>query len=840
MRKQGLNDNKISRSTNRQCYFNVQLVYCFLLFMIKRLFCFFVFASGFLDSNAQDNNAVITVTVSTDDQQLLERATVEIRRVSDSLLIKTALTDASGKAVFNPVSKGRYFLIISMVNFRTKYINEVEMDLTPLILPTVNLQPAPTTLDQVTVTVKKPFIQLMPDKTIVNVEAGITNTGANVLEVLEKSPGITVDRDGNILLKGKQNVLILLDGKPTYLPAAEIAQMLGGMSASQIDQLEIMDNPPARYDASGNAGVINIKTKKIKQRGFNGNISTSFGQGHYYKNNNSIALNLRHDKVNFFLTYSSGFNRGFTDLYALRTYYESNTVKPVSVLEQNNWLTSGLKNHTLRAGADFFVSNSTTIGFALTGISISRKGSSHATGAWMDPSGLKDSMIITLSNSRNRFRNGGGNINFKHIFGKDKELTADIDYLNYSIDGKQFFDNIVKFPVAYTESVKGELPSDITIFSGKTDYHQLIFNSLSLDAGLKSSFVNTDNSAQYYQYDNGFWNTDFDKTNHFLYKEQIHAAYASVEKQLARFSIQGGLRFEHTAYDADQKGNALRKDSSFNRKYSGLFPTLFLQYKTDSNQSFSISAGRRIDRPPYQKLNPFVFVINKYTYQQGNPFFLPQYTWNLQLSHQFKQLLMTSLNYSVTTNYFSQIFLSNPDGVLIYSEGNLGRMRNVGISVSSQLDAASWWSISIQANLYNKKIEGIVWDARKTALTQFNMNLNNQFRFRKGWSAELSGFFVTKEQELQEITDPTGQIMAGVAKQVLNNKGSLKLSFRDIFYTQAMKGDTDFENAFEYFKLTRDTRVLTLAFTYRFGKSFKTVPKRTGASDEMERVGTGS
>jgi hypothetical protein len=167
-------------------------------------------------------------------------------------------------------------------------------------------------------------------------------------------------------------------------------------------------------------------------------------------------------------------------------------------------------------------------------------------------------------------------------------------------------------------------------------------------------------------------------------------------------------------------------------------------------------------------------------------------------------------------------------------------MRNVGLSVSAQLNVTSWWSLSTQANLYNKKIEGVVWNERETALTQFNMNINNQFRLGSGWAAELSGFFVTKEQELQEITDPTGQLIAGVAKQVMKNKGSLKLTLRDIFYTQAMKGDTDFEDAFEYFKLTRDTRVLTLAFTYRFGKSFKTSSRRTGASEEMERVGTGS
>ncbi|MHA4845474.1 outer membrane beta-barrel protein [Flavitalea antarctica] len=789
---------------------------------------------------AQDTNVgQLSITVTTADNKNLEGASVELHRSGDSVLVKTDLTDKDGKVVFRGIAPDKYFVAISAVGFLTYYSETTGVFNKEVTMKPVTLRQATTILAEVTITGKKPFIQLMPDKTIVNVEAGISNSGATILEVLEKSPGITIDKDGNISLKGKQNVLILIDGKPTYLPASEIAQLLAGMNASQVEQLEIMDNPPAKYDASGNAGVINLRTKKLKQRGFNGNLSTSYGQGHYYKNTNSLSLNYRHDKFNIFFTYSSGFNKGFTDLYALRTYYETNTDKPVAVLNQDNWLTSRLQNHTMRMGADYYLNKSTTIGFAVNGIRMNRNSTGDAQSSWLNPGGLIDSLVITKSSGSNVFRNAAGNLNFRHEFAKGKELTADLDYLDYTIQGNQYFDNVVSKPTEYTESIKGNLPSTINIFSAKADYHQQVGNTVTLDAGYKSSFVNTDNLAQYYILDSIGWIPDYEKTSHFLYRERIHALYVSSEKKFEGFTVQAGLRYEHTEYDAEQKGNIQRKDSLFSRKYNGLFPTLFAQYKADSNHSFSVTAGRRIDRPAYQKLNPFVFVINKYTYQQGNPFFRPQYTWNFQLSHQFKQVLVTTLNYSVTTDYFSQIFLSLPDGILVYSEGNLGRMRNVGISVSSQVDAASWWSISAEANLYNKKIEGVVWDERQTALTQFNMNINNQFRLGKGWSGELSGFFVTKEQELQEITDPTGQVTAGIAKQVLKNKGSVKVTLRDIFYTQAMKGDTDFEQASEYFKLTRDTRVLTVAFSYRFGKSFKGPAKRTGATEEVERVGTG-
>ncbi|MET0298565.1 MAG: outer membrane beta-barrel protein [Flavitalea sp.] len=789
---------------------------------------------------AQDSQGEINTKVTTSSAQQLARATIQLHRAKDSALLRTSISDDSGRVVLKAVPYDAYFITVSMVNYKTIDGSKFELASPILNYPEIRLEPEATGLEQVTVTAKKPFVQLMPDKTIVNVEAGLTNTGANMLEVLEKSPGITVDRDGNISLKGRQNVLILIDGKQTYLPASEIAQMLEGMSASQIDQLEIMDNPPAKYDAAGNAGVINIRTKKIKQRGFNGNLSSSYGQGHYYKNNNSLALNFRRDNLNLFLTYSSSNNGNFTDLDANRVYYSPGTKNIVSRLNQDGWLAGDIANHTLRAGADISIGKSTSLGFALSGVAINRQGKNTATSTWDDESGATDSLIRTFTNSRNRFRNGGVNLNFKHALSKSKDVSVDVDYLDYDIVGRQNFDNITETPVRYVETLRADLPSSIGIFSGKIDYHQQIDNSSSFDAGYKTSAVRTNNKAEYFLLNNSNWDVDYDKTNYFAYRENIHALYLSGEKRLNAITLQGGVRWEHTSYNAAQTGNPTRKDSIFDRSYHGLFPNLSVQYKADSNNTFALTAGRRLDRPAYQKLNPFVFVINKYTYMSGNPFFQPQYTWNLNATHQFKEYITTTINYSITNNYFSQIFFQDDKGIIYYSEGNLGRMRNIGISVTAQTNVTGWWSMNTLMNLYNKKIEGNAVMPGETQLTQFNMNLGNQFRFSKGWSAELTGFFVTRERELQEITDPTGQIMIGVGKQVLKNKGSLKLTLRDIFYTQAMKGDTDFENAFEYFKLTRDTRVLTIAFSYRFGKSFKSASKRTGASEEMERVGTGA
>ncbi len=435
------------------------------------------------------------------------------------------------------------------------------------------------------------------------------------------------------------------------------------------------------------------------------------------------------------------------------------------------------------------------------------------------------------------------NINMRHTINAKQELTVDFDVLGYDISTYQSFQNKLNEPGGYEEAFQGDLPSQINIYSGKADYTAQLPKELKLATGVKSSHISTDNIAAYLYKDGAEWKEDLGKTNHFLYTENIHALYGNLEKKSDRWTLQAGLRYEYTDYKANQLGNSIQKDSLFSKRYNSLFPTASVNFEADSVHQFMFSAGRRIDRPAFQKLNPFLSIINKYTYQQGNSFIRPQYTWNLEFSHQYKNSLTTSIGYSITKDYFSQLFLSNDDGTVFYTEGNFSRMRNFNASVSATISPLSWWTFVAQATMNQKKIEGILWESYTASIKQVNFNLNNQFRFSKGWSAELSGYYITKHQnDIQEILEPTGQVAAGIAKQVLKNKGTLRLTFRDMFHTQAMEGITYFKQADEYFKLTRDTRVFTIGFTYRFGKTFKATTKRSSgsASDEMQRVGSGN
>ncbi|WP_160290191.1 outer membrane beta-barrel family protein [Flavihumibacter solisilvae] len=783
----------------------------------------------------------IEIVVSSPQQQL-SFVTVELVTSRDSARVAVTTTDSTGKAFFTSIPAGFYLLRLTRVNFTGRII---ELNHNPqgesAATIRVTLLPLEKAMQEVVVSGKKNYVRQLADKTVINVDAAINNTGTTALEVLERSPGVTVDKDGNISLKGRPNVMVMIDNKPSYVSGGELATLLGGMSSNQIESIELIDNPSAKYDAAGNAGIINIITKKNRQRGFNGNASLSYGQGRYYKNNNSLGLNYREGAFNFFLNYSMNLNRNYLDMYALRKYYKDDG-RLESQMEQPTYMRFKGQNHTIRTGVDYFAGKKTTIGLALVGTNLNRTSEGEGDALWMDASGLPDSSISTESANKTHWQNAGLNLNLRHAFNATSELTVDLDLLGYRIAGSQAFSNQVDSNNSEIETFVGDLPSNINILSAKADYSTSIGNDLKLETGIKTSGISTDNEASYFIMKDDKWEPDPGKTNHFLYRENIHAVYGSLHKKLDKWTFQSGLRYEYTRYEAEQRGYNGRKDSTFSRNYSSLFPSALIGLQADSSHQFNLSIGRRIDRPPFQKLNPFVFIINKYTYQRGNPFILPQYTWNIELSHIFKEVLTTSISYNITNDYFSQIFYSDTSGMVIYTEGNLGKMKNLGITVSGQFSPANWWTASAEVTLNHKNMEGFVWTKQKATITQMNMNINNQFRFKRGWAAELSGYYITKSQtDIQEIVEPTGQVSLGLSKQVLKNKGSIKLSFRDIFYTQAMAGNTQFLDATEYFKLTRDSRVVSITFAYRFGKPLKTPGKRNsgGAGDEIERVGTG-
>jgi iron complex outermembrane receptor protein len=696
------------------------------------------------------------------------------------------------------------------------------------------------TLKQVEVTGWTLPVKRRPDKTIVNVEASVTNTGSTVLEVLERSPGVTVDRNGGITLNGKSGVLVMIDDKPTYLSGDDLNNLLSSMNSSQVSRIELITNPSAKYDAAGSAGIINIKTKKNKNEGLNGSVTASVGQGVYPKSVNSLVLNYRKGRVNTFLNYSFNDTKYLTELYAYRKYYDDNK-NGTAILEQPGYFKGTVVNNTVKAGVDYTLDNATTVGVALTGADIQRKGRNSGPANWLRPDGSLDSSILTSSKPSNMFRNGAVNLNGKRVLSKSSEISADVDYLHYTMKGTQDFDNQQVAAGGYDEVYRAFIPTRIDIFSAKLDATTGLGGDVSLNSGFKTSSSHTDNAATYENWDGQQYVKDEPRSNHFVYQENIQAVYATLDGKHGDLSYQAGMRYEYTAYTAHQFGNSQQHDSAVSRNYGAFFPSGFLSYKLDSINTLTLTVGRRTDRPVFQTLNPFVYVINKYTYETGNPYLLPQYTWNFELNYQYGDLLSTGIAYTRVNDYFSQIFLSDSSkSILYYTQGNVGHVNNLGVTVSLSLSPVKWWSFMLTGVFNHKEFRGFNGNNYSSMINQLNVNLNNQLSFGKGYAGEVSGFYTTKARnDIQELLSPTGQLSAGMSKSVMKKKGTIKLTYRDILWTNVMEGNTSFPDATEYFKLKRDSRVLTLSFTFRFGNTYKVSRHQDGASEEKERVQNG-
>jgi outer membrane receptor protein involved in Fe transport len=619
--------------------------------------------------------------------------------------------------------------------------------------------------------------------------------------------------------------------------------MLKGMQASQLEQIEIMTNPPAKYDAAGNAGIINIKTKKNKVKGFNGNVSAGVGQGVYFKTNESISLNYRDGKVNLFSSYSFNRNDNFQELTIFRRY-KNDDGSTNAIFEQVAYMKRRNMSNNLKMGMDYFVTNKTTLGVVISGFYNPESSINSNTSYLKNPQYAVDSIATASSNIKGTWKNASVNLNVRHQFDSTgRELTADLDYIVYDNMNNQHFINTTYEPhwiKRREEQLQGVLPVTVNIYSAKMDYTHPLKNNARIEAGWKTSYVQTVNKADYYLLNSGEWMTDYGKTNYFDYNENINAAYVSLNKQLTKkWGLQTGLRFENTNYKGHQYGNPIKGDSSFSRTYNSWFPTVYLSYGADKNNQFGLSYGRRIDRPGYQNLNPFRFYIDNFTYEEGNPYLRPQYSNNIELTHIFKGKLTTTLNYSITKDLFNETF-DQLDKATIVKRGNIGRRENAGIAVNAQIPVAKWLTSMLYTNYnYTKYSGNLNGEDLKVEAGTLQISLNNQMTFNKGWGAELSGWYRTKGVEGQILLQPMGQMAAGVSKQVLKGKGTIKVNVRDILYTQQPHGYINFKQTEARFENRRDTRVANVTFTYRFGKPIKNTNgqrKKGGAGDEQNRV----
>ena len=787
----------------------------------------------------------ITGKVLDDKNKAMNYVNVLLLQTSDSSLVKGSITDSTGQYLLENIDDGEYLVSASMMGYGQSYSVPFVVNGNNKTIPNLSLSESSVDMEQVTVTATKPFIELQADKIVVNVEGSAVMAGNNALEVLRKSPGVIVDNDNNVTLKGRQGVLVMIDGKQTYLSTEEVARMLETMPASNISSIEIINNPSARYDAAGNAGIINIKLKKDKSIGLNGNIQLEGGLGLYTdkygpfeKLNGSIRLNYRQKKFNLFGNYNHWNSEGWNTNNIKRTIPFNDEI---TNFDQNIFRTNHGYSERFQVGADFFLTDKTIVGVLAQGHfgtwNNIGDNDTYITGDFNEPfSHLKSNSV-----SKNNWNNQSFNLNFKHDFGKGKELTFDTDYSFFrSVSDADYFnyyfdDEEVKS--APDDPLMNDDRSDVDIVAAKIDYVHPIDEKTSFEIGAKSSFVTTDNAVNFFVTDSiGDWIVDNGRTNTFVYEENIHAAYLNFNKKFEKFNLQAGLRGELT----DALGNSVTLDTTVDRSYFNLFPSLSISHEIGEKHSMSYSYSRRIDRPTYQDLNPFLFFLDQYTFERGNPLLQPQYTDALSVTYGFQNMAFATVNYSITNNAMTEIALQDDSLKLTFqTEDNLARVDNFSLNLSTPIPVKEWWMIRVNLTGFYNHFQADFPDySVDTKNWAGNFYVSNNFTINKKIRAELSGSYQTAMT--YGIIDMTAQygVDAGFNIKILDGKGKLSVNANDILNTRRFGGMIQQGNIDASIMNNWESRKVFVSFSYSFGNS-EVKPNRrrkTATSEEQNRV----
>lgn len=787
----------------------------------------------------------VSGTILQQNNKSVEGLVVHLLRSPDSALVKSELTDTEGRFVFERIKTGEYRLAIAQMGYEAYKSASFSVDGADITLPAIALRETSVELSGVTVTAKVPFIERKIDRTVVNVDALISNAGTNALEVLEKAPGVAVDMDGDIRLKGKSGVMVFVDDKPTYLSSADLANYLRSLPSGSLDKIEIMPNPPAKYDAAGNAGVINIRLKKTVTKGFSGGVSLSYGQGHYHRTNNSFNFNYRINKVNFFGSAAYSQNNTYQDLTIWRDYF-TETGAPLSGFVQQSYIKKQFKSANVKLGLDYYLNAKSTVGFVLNGFDNPSLVTTTNNATVSDALGAPVSLIEAVTPADKRWQNGTANVNYTYKMNdKGRELSANADYIGYTSTLDQTLTNTVFSPAKEyvgQSILDSDLPAEIYIRTLKADYTHPLPGDAKLEAGAKTSWVNTDNTANFFDVLDNVATPNYEFSNRFQYRENINAAYVNYNKSWGRWGVQSGLRFENTNLEGDQLGNVVVADSSFKRTYNSLFPTFFASYNLDSAgiHQLGLSLGRRINRPDYQSLNPFTYPMDRFTIYGGNPFLQPTFSNNVELSHTWNNAITTTLSYSYTKDVISET-IEQGSNIFYSRPGNFGKSISYGISVNAVLKPTTWWTIQCYTEVMNNRFESLIYgQVLDTAGFYIYIGPNNQFQINQRWSAELSGNYQSRMPYGQFSLIPVWSARAGVACKILKDKGTVKLNVNDLFYTNQPGGAIhSLANSTARWLSYLDTRVITLSFSYRFSRGESLRARKSGGSEtEQSRVGT--
>jgi hypothetical protein len=783
------------------------------------------------------------------DDKPLANATVSLLRIKDSSVAKLAVSDKEGKFSMSGIREGKYLLMASYVGHSNGF--SAPFDITgaaEINAPAIALTKKGSDLNGVTVTARKQLVEVRADKTVFNVEGTINAVGQDALELLRKAPGVQIDKDDNISLSGKNGVQVFIDGKPSPLAGKDLSEYLKTLQSAQIESIEIITNPSAKYEAAGNAGIINIRLKRNKTLGTNGSVNAGYSIGIHAKYNAGFALNHRSKNVNLFGTYN--YNRGFNE-NPFNLYREVAD----SIFDQHSNFYNHNQSHNFKIGADLLIDKYSTIGVMMNGVRADPKNFSEANTfiSYMPTKAAVKQLRATNNNFSSR-DNTSYNLNYRYSDPKKgKDFNMDADYSNYDIITDQLLTNIYLNSTGSVETnreVNNMIsPTDINIYSAKADYEQN-FQGGKLGVGGKAAIIRTDNDFQRYNYVGSAKDLDKDKSNRFRYKENINAGYINYNRQFKTgVMLQLGLRLENTIAEGRSTGlknvggTYVPYDSTFTRNYTNLFPSGAVTFNKNPKNQWSISYSRRIDRPAYQDLNPFEFKLDAYTYQKGNTELTPQFTHSFSLTNIYGFKLTTSLSYSHTKDVFAQITDVIETSKSFLTKKNLATQDNFGLNISYPLQYKAY-SLFTNLNAYYSMYKADLGPQRKVDVNVFSYRVfaQNSLKIGKTVTAELSGWvngpsvwggtFKTKLM---------GQMDMGLQKTILKGQGTVRLALSDVLKTFKFDSNADYAGQYIRVSGSQESRVLRINFSYRFGNTQVKAARnrKTAAEEENSRTNGG-
>lgn len=805
-------------------------------FTIAAIAVFMMLSANVMAQSQSSVNGLIT----DNNHKALASVNVSLLNARDSSLVKVAISNKDGRYEIPVGKNGSFLLRCSLIGFEDNYSSLLNIsDGSPVTADVISLAPAVAKLEGVTIVSKKPMIEVKADKTVFNVEASINATGSNALELLQKSPGVQVDNNDNISMKGKTGVKVYVDGKMMQLDTKDLSAYLKSINSNDIEAIEMISNPSAKYDASGNAGIINIRLKKNKKFGTNGSTSLGFVQGVTPKGNGSVNLNYRDKKVNLFSNVGAniGNYQNLLDLYRIQkdTLYDQHSVN-----------ISDNKSINIKAGADYFINKTSTVGvMATTNFGDNEFRSTSNTNIYYQPSGEFVKRLQAYNNIPGHRTNANFNLNYRYADTSGKEINFDGDYGFFRGTGNSYQPNNYYGNgnnLLYSIINRNSTPTDIDIYTAKLDAEQKLGKG-KLGYGLKTSFVTTKNTFDFYN-DNssGVPVKILSKSNSFTYKENVNAGYVNYQQQLnEKWSLQAGARAEQTNSDGEliRADGTVQADNKVKKSYLDIFPSAAITWNVNKKNSLNLTFSRRIDRPTYQDLNPFENKLDELTYEKGNAFLRPQYTNSIELTHTFMGFINTTAGYSHVKDYATQV-TDTTDNATYVQQQNLATQQIISFNIGSPLPIKKWWNGYVNVYYNYQMFDGAVGGKGvKLNLSTYGIYMQHSFTLGKNYTAELSGNFNGPSLwGATWKTKPQGGVDIGLQKSILNKKATIKISGTDIFKTYPWTAVSDFGGLYVKGAGEWESRTFRLSFNWRFGSSEikKARDRQTGLESEAKRI----